>query len=375
MTPARVTLFACPKAFHGHTGVIQRNAIGSWCRLDPRPEIILVSDDDGVAEVAAELGVVHIPGVETSDAGTPRLDSIFRLAEERSSAPVLGYINADIILLDDFAQAMTQLDASLVERANQSFLLCTRRLDIDLETPIDFENSDWAGELRELVEQTGVRMNDNAIDMFVYSRSLYDDLLPLALGRTAWDNYLLFRARERGAIVVNGGDCFSLIHQSHDYGKVGWHNAWMGPEAVRNRELVGESMMTIGEAGTHVLGGAGLVEGSLEPRFEQAVLGLQRLDLALKEVDRGNEGAAEDHMRDARQWLKGVPEEVRFLRTQAEDLKGWVAELEKRATAQTATIEGIDKERSRLRGELERLLASWSWRLTKPLRLVGRFVS
>jgi len=36
-----LTLFTIPKAFQGHTGVIQRNAIRSWTLLRPECEIIL----------------------------------------------------------------------------------------------------------------------------------------------------------------------------------------------------------------------------------------------------------------------------------------------------------------------------------------------
>ena len=36
----RITIFTIPKAFEGHNGIIQRNAIKSWLKLDPRPHII-----------------------------------------------------------------------------------------------------------------------------------------------------------------------------------------------------------------------------------------------------------------------------------------------------------------------------------------------
>lgn len=55
------TLFTIPKAFADHIGVIQRNAIGSWARLQrenqPRPEIILFGNDPGTAEISRELGL------------------------------------------------------------------------------------------------------------------------------------------------------------------------------------------------------------------------------------------------------------------------------------------------------------------------------
>ena len=59
-----LTLFAIPKAFRGEFNQIQRNAITSWTLLEPKPEIILLGDDEGTAEVAKEFGVRHVSGVD-----------------------------------------------------------------------------------------------------------------------------------------------------------------------------------------------------------------------------------------------------------------------------------------------------------------------
>ena len=59
-----LTLFAIPKAFRGEFNQIQRNAITSCTLLEPKPEIILLGDDEGTAEVAKEFGVRHVLGVE-----------------------------------------------------------------------------------------------------------------------------------------------------------------------------------------------------------------------------------------------------------------------------------------------------------------------
>ena len=52
-----LTIFATPKRFQGHIGVIQRNAIASWTHLKPKPEIILFGTDEGTAEIARGFGV------------------------------------------------------------------------------------------------------------------------------------------------------------------------------------------------------------------------------------------------------------------------------------------------------------------------------
>jgi len=70
-----LTIFTIPKAFEGHIGIIQRNAIGSWSRLGC--DVILCGDDPGVSEAAKEVGATHIPDIDRNDYGTPLLSSAF----------------------------------------------------------------------------------------------------------------------------------------------------------------------------------------------------------------------------------------------------------------------------------------------------------
>jgi len=53
----RLTIFTCPKPFSDfHIRLIQRNAIGSWTLMVPRPRIILMGGEAGSEEVAVEFG-------------------------------------------------------------------------------------------------------------------------------------------------------------------------------------------------------------------------------------------------------------------------------------------------------------------------------
>lgn len=80
-----LTIFTILKAFHGHIGVIQNNAIRSWLLLRPACEIILLGSDEGTAELAAELGIRHVADVECSEYGTPLVSSIFSIAQDIAS--------------------------------------------------------------------------------------------------------------------------------------------------------------------------------------------------------------------------------------------------------------------------------------------------
>src|SRR5262245_29737985 len=106
-----LTLFALPKAFRGHIGVIQRNAITSWTRLRPRPEIILFGTDEGTAEIAMELGLRHVPTIQCNEYGTPLLSDLFKKARDLATNNILCYVNADILLLGEFVDVVQKVSS------------------------------------------------------------------------------------------------------------------------------------------------------------------------------------------------------------------------------------------------------------------------
>ena len=208
---AALTLFATPKRFDGHIGVIQRNAIQSWARISPRPEIILFGHEPGTAEIAAEFGVRHIANVKCNQWGTPLISDLFGQAEKLGQGQVLSYVNSDIILLNDFAEALTRA----AEWSNH-FLMVGRRTDLDIKDTIDFE-SDWVTEVRSRARREGKLQIARSIDYFAFSRGLYPSIPALAIGRFWWDNWLLWKARSLDAQVVDATRAVLVIHQNHDY--------------------------------------------------------------------------------------------------------------------------------------------------------------
>lgn len=239
-----VTLFAIPKAFRGHTAIIQRNAITSWTLLRPRPHIILFGDDAGTAQLAQELGVTHIPTVARSEYGTPLVNDLFEQAQSRSDHAYQCYINADIILMQDFMDTFQKLAYT-----RGHFLMIGQRWDIDIDIPLDFSGS-WQEQLREHVRAKGRLHAITGIDYFAFSRHLWDAIPPFAIGRTAWDNWLVGRARQRKATVVDVTPVVMAVHQNHDWSHLtgGMHEAWEGPEAIRNRDLAGRNIATLRDA-------------------------------------------------------------------------------------------------------------------------------
>ena len=245
-----LTLFSIPKAFQGHTGIIQRNAIKSWTLMRPRPEIILFGDDEGTAEVAKSFGLRHVAQVARNEYGTPLLNDLFEQAQQAAAHDVLCYVNADVILMSDCFQAVDQ-----VVRWKTCFLLVGQRWDIDIREPLDFFGG-WENDLRARLNSQGVLHPSTGMDYFVFPRRMWGDIPPFAIGRTAWDNWLVYRARARRVPVVDATDALTVVHQAHDYSHVPAKagDVLNGPEARRNLKLAGgwKHVFTLKDA-THLL--------------------------------------------------------------------------------------------------------------------------
>lgn len=209
-----ITFFACPKPFHGHTAIIQRNAIESWTRLRPTPEIILVGIDEGVAEISKELGLVHAAEVERNQYGTPMVNSVFHIGQTRASHSVVCYINSDIILTGGFTR-VTETVAAKMPR----FLITGQRWDVDIRESYKYDSPGWEAGLRVLLARNGALHGPSGMDFFCFPRGMYTQIPPFALGRLKWDNWLVWRARSKGIPIVDVTAATPIIHQNHEYAR------------------------------------------------------------------------------------------------------------------------------------------------------------
>jgi hypothetical protein len=230
-----LTIFSIPKAFKGHIGIIQHNAIESWTKLEPRPEIILLGNDQGTADVAREFGLRHLSKIATSDHGTPLLGDLFRQAEAAATSPCMCYLNADIILLGDFLRA-----AETVQGKFPKSLLISKRINLDVAEKLNFDDR-WEEIVKQRASASGRGGHYTAIDVFVFPKGMYPQIPDFAIGRLWFDQWLIKAVREQKLPVVDASLVAPVLHQNHDYGHVagGREQVWRGQEAERNFQLYG----------------------------------------------------------------------------------------------------------------------------------------
>jgi hypothetical protein len=207
-----LTFFTTAKAFRGHDGIIQRNALKSWKLLDRDVEVIVFGEDEGVAEACAELGLVHHPQVKQHASGRNRLDYMFQRASQVARHDYLCYCNCDIVLVEDFRRGF-----ELARAWSKEFLFVARRWDVDVTEPIHFADAGWSERLRGLARTRGSRRDEFWIDLFVFKRGMYLDMPPLIVGHCYWDNWMIWKALVDSVQVLDGTSFVTLVHQNHGY--------------------------------------------------------------------------------------------------------------------------------------------------------------
>ncbi len=230
-----LTLFTCPKPFtNPHIATIQRNAIRSWCALGPEVEVIVIGEEEGLAEAALELGVRHIREVGRNAQGTPLVSSLFEIARQASPAPLRAYVNADILLFADFVAAAKQ-----VAEQRKRFLIVGQRWDMQVEELLDFAPG-AAATFQARIATEGRLHPPAGSDYFIYPRECFAEMPPLAVGRAGWDNWMIFFARWSGWEVVDATAAVRIVHQDHDYSHLpGGQPHYRLPETGENVRLAG----------------------------------------------------------------------------------------------------------------------------------------
>jgi hypothetical protein len=248
-----ITIFTAPKPFtNPHISLIQRNAIQSWLRLGDDVKVILIGDEPGMAEYAAETGIQYLPQVACNTLGTPLVSSIFTLARQVSTSPLLAYVNADILLTPQLVKIASQVYCQIKE-----FLIVGQRYDLSVQQPLDFR-SGWDSRLLVDVQSRGRLHPPAGSDYFIFPRTCFTGLPNFTIGRAGWDNWMIYHARTQQLPVVDATSAIIVIHQDHDYshlpnGQPHYHL----PESTENLRLAGgrRTVFTLADADHRILEG------------------------------------------------------------------------------------------------------------------------
>jgi hypothetical protein len=220
-----VTIFTIPRQFEGPWDRIQRNAIGSWERMQA-DEIVLFTEDSDIGAVSEDLGWNDWLPIVKNEQGTPLVSDAFQ--QMRDHDGILAYFNTDCIFLDDLMPAV-----QTVASAFDKFLMIGRRYDLPVTELLEFSEG-WQDRMRKRTQERGRLHSSWGVEWFIWRGVDFSEMPPFAVGRVAYDNWIVAHALTQEVPVIDCTSDVLCIHQDHTRG-----NRRSGDEASKNLEMMG----------------------------------------------------------------------------------------------------------------------------------------
>ena len=218
-----ITFFTIPKPFKGHYDIIQKNAVLSWKKIEPKCEILIYGDEKSIINFSKSNELKCIKKFKSNSYGTPLIDDIWDSAKKYSSNDLICYINTDIILLPDFVKLKKLIYPNFLQLVDVGTLTS--------ET-IDF-NSDWVESIIKDLKKHGKLHGETGVD-FLFPKNIMPKMPEFAIGRGWWDNWILHNIKSRSIPLIDATEIIS-IHQNHDYSHVKSTNKNTNHKGLENK--------------------------------------------------------------------------------------------------------------------------------------------
>lgn len=196
-----------------YIAAIQRYSFRTLKELEQ--EVIVIYDDGGVADVVEEFGFKHYyKRVKRHESGAPSLKHVFDTAIKRASRDTLMYTNADILYLDDLLPAVEALQESGFDK----WMATGGRWDVNPRgrQPWPIGAECWQQIVRNEMFAQDRYHGGGALDYFIFTRGLYEDIPEtLSIAAWRWDNWMIWKALQDGAQVIDLSAAVSPIHLDH----------------------------------------------------------------------------------------------------------------------------------------------------------------
>ncbi len=236
--PLKWAIFTPPKPFA--KAPHQMVALRSWLNLRVPPQVFFIEADDldpvELAAIREEYGVHSLP-CATNAEGFLLQNAIFERASMEQDFDAVVVVNADIILGDDFLEALEHAEATF-----DRFLLVGARYDnLTPQTiPADADAA-WIQAFRDRTWEEGALHTYGGSDYFAW-RPVGDPALaaiggripPFTYGRGKADNWIIDMAVKNGVVeVVDATTAVFAVHPAHGYENVNVNQEVAGVAAAQ----------------------------------------------------------------------------------------------------------------------------------------------
>jgi hypothetical protein len=219
-------------------------------------EVILYGDSPGTAAACGELGIRHVPKIESTGRGIPYFGAITEHAAVHARYDIQVYLNCDILLTPHFLRAIENIQFP-------HFLMIGQRIDLSEGIEIDAADPELINHLNVLAQTGSITLHPPfGSDYFAFRRGMWIAPPPVVIGRAGYDNALIAYCLRRRIPIVDATLAVPALHQFHDYSHVvgDVREVFEGEDANSNLEYVVNDAIPILEDADFLLTG-----GRLEP--------------------------------------------------------------------------------------------------------------
>jgi hypothetical protein len=278
-------IFSHPKPFRPETTAAQVAAFRSWKQAFPEARILLFGEEEGTKKTCADLGLEYAGPVRTEPGSGAALVSDMFQRSAAGKGRLHLFINSDILLGAKASRTVARLDA-----LSGPWLASGRRYRF----PALFEDTGAAN--REAAWEKVPCWGDvSEMDYFLYKNHEFVGMPDFTIGHCAWDNWMIWHARNQNIPVIDLSKTFHAYHFDHDYeysrgNSSPWKRA--GPLEEENLRLLGgearrfhlgHATHEVGEEGIRRRRGSGVWQRECElfrlkhPRLEVPIRQLRNL--------------------------------------------------------------------------------------------------
>jgi len=203
-----ITLFTIPQAFEDEYE-IQWNAIKSWTLLNPKPDIFLLGNMLGVASIANELGLYHIPNIEQNAS----ISEIAKWLDRLINNTTLVYINPSMILTESFTQTIQE-----IYNNQDHFFLTGQYKTIQTKDFIDFNDNHWQHQLRVMADKQDIPQRQLQNSYLVFTKQLLKQLFMSEPNiESSWEKQLLSTALKKCYPIIDSSSIITPFLQISKY--------------------------------------------------------------------------------------------------------------------------------------------------------------
>jgi len=239
-----LTIITTPKPLSVESNRLAfQNAIRSWVRLVPRPEILVFGGDRALVEHEGGRWIGDFRAVH----GRPYFDDFISRSEALATNDILMYCTDHLVLTSDLSPVV----GAVSDAFPGHFVVVGKRRQLHLQEGIDFSNSDWEGILRDRVLETNFLGNNAAKDYIIFRRPLGLRVPDFIMGYPWYDTWFVWAALQANYPVVDATHALVVIHQKHGFSEGSVDARERTPGGQHNRRI-GKSLSLDGKGGiTH----------------------------------------------------------------------------------------------------------------------------